>query len=706
VLAGHQEKALSGSASLSFTHDAWNRLVIVRRMFGGFGSSASLAEYQYNGLHQRIIKRVDTSNPGTSGYETLDRQHQFYYTAAWQIAEELIEYEWSEIGPSTVHQTNEYVWGVRHVDDIVLRRSTMHDFISEGVTGTFYHLTDHQFSTVALIDNAAKLVERVTYDAYGEARQHHAADLTGDGAVGTADQTAMAAAYKGKIGDAEYNVDADISRTGEVSGSDLAWTSTQNFKAALPKGWLSVRNVGNTIGYAGYVFNPEISIYTVRFRNYDPGLGRWLERDPLGYVDGMSLYEYVQGNSVNAFDPFGLCSIRNGGTQGPTVEGPVGPTPTFRPLGPGELPPPGGQTIVNPDGWGRSGFFGNAADITYKHLGDYVKGAVVGAAIAVAAVAVIAVVAAASPAWGIVVGGGLAIYGLYGIYALYSDWDDYSDAQKAGILGGVLGGFAALRPGVGIARRVPTRARTNTSGSSSAGCFLAGTLVVTAAGMAPIEQVEVGESVWSYDHEAEQWELREVLLTFEHDYFGDLVTLKLEFDDGSTDEITATGNHPFWVVEGEELAERPAVEKLPEAGRIVNPYGTGGRWTEARWLRLGDHFLTRTGKSATVAGLIIRTERVKVYNLHVEGLHLYAVGEHGVLVHNSGGSIVRKAAPAGRGPLTNPAVARKTYKGPWGTFKVIIRKNGDVVVGYHPKGSNLFFHYVWKDGRFVHFDFH
>ena len=76
--------------------------------------------------------------------------------------------------------------------------------------------------------------------------------------------------------------------------------------------------------------------------------------------------------------------------------------------------------------------------------------------------------------------------------------------------------------------------------------------------------------------------------------------------------------------------------ELPNAERGLNPYGNGGRWTEARWLRLGDVFLTRTGKSATVSGLTIRIERVKVYNLHVEGLHLYAVGEAGVLVHNSG----------------------------------------------------------------------
>jgi len=62
---------------------------------------------------------------------------------------------------------------------------------------------------------------------------------------------------------------------------------------------------------------------------------------------------------------------------------------------------------------------------------------------------------------------------------------------------------------------------------------------------------------------------------------------------------------------------------------------SGGRWTEARWLRLGDHFLTKTGKSATVVGLPIRMERVQVYNLQVRNLQLYAVGSVSVLVHNS-----------------------------------------------------------------------
>jgi hypothetical protein len=49
-------------------------------------------------------------------------------------------------------------------------------------------------------------------------------------------------------------------------------------------------------------------MYTVRFRHYDVGLGRWLERDPLEYIDGMSLYGYVTGAPLNALDPLGLTS--------------------------------------------------------------------------------------------------------------------------------------------------------------------------------------------------------------------------------------------------------------------------------------------------------------------------------------------------------------------------------------------------------------
>ena len=42
---------------------------------------------------------------------------------------------------------------------------------------------------------------------------------------------------------------------------------------------------------------------------YHPTLGRWLQRDPLGYVDGMSLYQYVASAPSAKTDAFGLRAL-------------------------------------------------------------------------------------------------------------------------------------------------------------------------------------------------------------------------------------------------------------------------------------------------------------------------------------------------------------------------------------------------------------
>ena len=44
----------------------------------------------------------------------------------------------------------------------------------------------------------------------------------------------------------------------------------------------------------------------MRKRWHDPYAGRWLTRDPAGYVDGLSLYLYVRGGPLRFVDPWGL----------------------------------------------------------------------------------------------------------------------------------------------------------------------------------------------------------------------------------------------------------------------------------------------------------------------------------------------------------------------------------------------------------------
>jgi len=46
---------------------------------------------------------------------------------------------------------------------------------------------------------------------------------------------------------------------------------------------------------------------------YHPTVGRWLTRDPIGYGDGMSLFQYVRSRPMGSVDPFGLAKATETG---------------------------------------------------------------------------------------------------------------------------------------------------------------------------------------------------------------------------------------------------------------------------------------------------------------------------------------------------------------------------------------------------------
>ena len=63
-------------------------------------------------------------------------------------------------------------------------------------------------------------------------------------------------------------------------------------------------------GFGGMFWASEASLALTHFRAYDPELGRWLSRDPLGGAErrqGPNLYAYVRNQPVNYIDREGLC---------------------------------------------------------------------------------------------------------------------------------------------------------------------------------------------------------------------------------------------------------------------------------------------------------------------------------------------------------------------------------------------------------------
>ncbi len=249
------------------------------------------------------------------GAGSLDEMRLMYYSANWQLLEERIDRSWTS--GFTEDERAQTFWGKRYIDDAVGRRR---DRDANGTwDDSFFYVTDAQFSTVAMAKPNGGIVERTTYDSYGKARHHFGADVTGDGATTSADGAAIQNAYGNSIGDAGYKAELDLDRDGDIDSDDynagiaLSGGVTQSALAGGMVSFVSTGSGGSTrhgpdnpIAWDGYVFNAETGQYHVRWRWYDPTLGTWLVRDPVGYRRTMHLYIYVGNMPTAKSDPAGL----------------------------------------------------------------------------------------------------------------------------------------------------------------------------------------------------------------------------------------------------------------------------------------------------------------------------------------------------------------------------------------------------------------
>ena len=140
-----------------------------------------------------------------------------------------------------------YQWHPHYIDALAVR---YHDSNS---SGTFsgdeiqYVTQDANFNTTALIDSNGIVLERYAYEPFGE----HT------------------------ILDPDFGPD-----------SGVTYASPYLF--------------------TGRRFDSETGLHQYRWRHYDSGLGRFLERDPIGYVAGMNHFAYVANSPLHLVDPMGL----------------------------------------------------------------------------------------------------------------------------------------------------------------------------------------------------------------------------------------------------------------------------------------------------------------------------------------------------------------------------------------------------------------
>jgi RHS repeat-associated protein len=75
----------------------------------------------------------------------------------------------------------------------------------------------------------------------------------------------------------------------------------------LPFGGVHVSTGGIDLRFPGQWFQAESGLHQNWMRDYDPTTGRYIEADPLGLVDGASVYGYALQNPGRWVDPRGEC---------------------------------------------------------------------------------------------------------------------------------------------------------------------------------------------------------------------------------------------------------------------------------------------------------------------------------------------------------------------------------------------------------------
>ncbi|MEZ6129144.1 MAG: RHS repeat-associated core domain-containing protein [Planctomycetaceae bacterium] len=152
---------------------------------------------------------------------------------------------------SSTDPDRQLVWGQRYIDDLILRDR---DTTGNGTLDErLYALQDANWNVTSLINTSGTVQQRFNYDAYGMP---------------------------------EF-----------LTSGFVASTNTKDFDVL----------------YSEYRFENATTRFHVRHRVLNVALGGWAQRDPIGYTDGVNLYQYVVGSPIDEVDPSGLLDCGDAG---------------------------------------------------------------------------------------------------------------------------------------------------------------------------------------------------------------------------------------------------------------------------------------------------------------------------------------------------------------------------------------------------------
>ena len=310
----------------------------------------------------------------------------------------------------------------------------------------------------------------------------------------------------------------------------------------------------NPLRYRGYYYDVETGLYYLQSRYYDPETSRFINSDV--YSDssaGMlayNLFLYCANNPVSGYDPNGTWN------------------------------------------WGK--FFDGASMISIGVTAVAVAVTVLSCG---AAAPVMVAVAAATATAG-------TLTAMNGAAEVVEAGTRYN-VVRDGVFGGDDEAYEIYKTTTQTIAEVGTvMCGAYYSAKGANVCFIAGTLIATADGQTPIEDISPGDLVWAWDEETGNTSLKPVVETYINET-DELIHLTV-----NGEEIVSTPTHPFY---------------SPVKG-----------WTAACRLRAGDILVLVNGDYVVLEKVQheLLESPIRVYNFQVTDYHTYFVGSISILVHN------------------------------------------------------------------------